>query len=132
MVERLCVCTCVSTADKEALQSKLGPTDTPVLLSSDCHKKVDTLERLAKPIVNKPAPKPAAPKPATPSPEPPTVRRTHTHTHTHAERERERDAHTRTYALMTRMTSFAAPLSSGRSGLLSSLHIRVCVPTCYM
>lgn len=54
--------------EKLSLQSGLAKHDDPVLLCGDCYKKVDTLERLARPVVNKPVPKPAAaPKPAEPA-----------------------------------------------------------------
>jgi heat shock protein 4 len=50
-------------ADKSAQQAALPKTAPPALLSRDCVKKQETLERLAKPIL-------ATPKPAPPPPEP--------------------------------------------------------------
>mmetsp|Transcript_5796 Transcript_5796/g.10058 ORF Transcript_5796/g.10058 Transcript_5796/m.10058 type:complete len:782 (+) Transcript_5796:126-2471(+) len=43
--------------DKVALQSALTKVDPPVLLTSDCTKKAEMLERLARPVLNRPVPK---------------------------------------------------------------------------
>ena len=55
-------------ADKSAQQAKLSKTDAPALLSRDCAKKQEALERLAKPILA--TPKPAPPPPAADTPAP--------------------------------------------------------------
>ncbi|KAJ9519756.1 hypothetical protein QJQ45_013439 [Haematococcus lacustris] len=57
-------------SDKVTLQSQSKKHDAPVLLSSDIAKKAETLERVARPITTKPAPKPAAPAPAPAQPSP--------------------------------------------------------------
>ncbi|GFH14591.1 uncharacterized protein HaLaN_10679 [Haematococcus lacustris] len=57
-------------SDKVGLQSQSKKHDAPVLLSSDIAKKAETLERVARPITTKPAPKPAAPAPAPAQPSP--------------------------------------------------------------
>ena len=43
---------------KKDLQKQLGKTEDPVLLTADIKKKEDTLHRVAKPILRKPAPPP--------------------------------------------------------------------------
>ena len=44
--------------EKLALQSKLAKYEEPILVTSDIKKKMDTLSRVADPIVKKPVPKP--------------------------------------------------------------------------
>ena len=43
---------------KKDLQKQLGKMEDPVLLTADIKKKEDTLHRVAKPILSKPAPPP--------------------------------------------------------------------------
>ena len=55
-------------ADKSAQQAKLAKTDAPALLSRDCAKKQEALERMAKPILATPKPAPPPPPADTPAP----------------------------------------------------------------
>ncbi|PNW72223.1 hypothetical protein CHLRE_16g677000v5 [Chlamydomonas reinhardtii] len=47
--------------ERLALQSKLSKADEPALLTADINKKRETLDRVCKPILSRPAPAPAAP-----------------------------------------------------------------------
>lgn len=58
----------MTAGEKVALQSALAKPDPPVLLASECTKKAEMLERVARPIINRPAPTPAKPA-AEPTPE---------------------------------------------------------------
>lgn len=57
-------------AEKSAMQAKTAKCDEPCLLTSEITKKRDTVERVCKPIANKPKPKPPAPAapPSDPAP----------------------------------------------------------------
>ena len=44
--------------EKENLQKTMKKTDDPTLVTADIKKKEDTLNRVAEPIMTKPAPKP--------------------------------------------------------------------------
>ena len=50
------------------MQAKIAKSDEPCLLTSDITKKRDTVERMCKPIANKPKPKPPAPPATDPAP----------------------------------------------------------------
>ncbi|KXZ55613.1 hypothetical protein GPECTOR_2g1163 [Gonium pectorale] len=50
--------------ERLALQSQLTKADEPALLTADINKKRETVERVCKPIMSKPAPPPPSPAPA--------------------------------------------------------------------
>ncbi|GFR48872.1 hypothetical protein Agub_g10723 [Astrephomene gubernaculifera] len=50
--------------ERLALQSQLSKADEPALLTADINKKRETVERVCKPIMSRPAPPPPAPAPA--------------------------------------------------------------------
>lgn len=61
--------------EKVAIQSALPKHAPPELLAADIDRKREALERFARPIATKPAPKPAAPPAPEAAPAPTEVRR---------------------------------------------------------
>ncbi|GIL79849.1 hypothetical protein Vretimale_12448 [Volvox reticuliferus] len=50
--------------ERLALQANLSKADEPALLTADINKKRETIERVCKPVMSKPAPAPSTPPPA--------------------------------------------------------------------